>query len=417
VSGPYPPFRGPRIAIARALADGGGPVAGRIAEGVPVALADASGTVELDATDRPVRPGDLVSGRLTALAGGRHALRDTVVHAGRRAPSPDGALTARLPALAARARATRAARAWFDAQGFLEIDTPARVPNPGLEPHLRAFPADATGNRWLITSPELHLKRVLAAGAERVVEFARAFRDDERGPWHRPEFTLIEWYRAWEGLDALERDCEALVAAVAAALAPDAPPRPRGCDPAAPFARTTVREQLRERTGIDPAAFADRRRFAEAVEARGHRVASDDDWDAIFFRLWIAEVEPYLGRERPVFVHGYPASQAALARVGRDADGFAVAERFELYVAGVEIANAFDELIDPDEQRRRHEADRAARVAAGVPAHPPDERFLAALAAGMPPAAGIALGLDRLIAVLLGADGLRDVVAFSDDED
>lgn len=409
----YPPFRGPRVPIADAVAEGGGPVAGRlVARGGDLVLQDESGFAVLDDAPR-CAPGDLVSGRLVAAGGrGGHRLQNAVVHARAASPSPDPGLRERLPRLAARAALVRAARSWFADRGFLEVETPTRVTNPGLEPHLRAFPASVDGSRWLITSPELHLKRLLAAGAERIVEFARAFRDDEVGPWHRGEFTLVEWYRAWSSLADLERDCERLMTALACALPAPFRDPVRSARLAAPFDRTTVRRALRERTGLELAALRDRDDLARTVADRGHAVADDDDWDATFFRLWIAEVEPDLGRDRPVFVHDYPASQAALARTTVDADGFPVAQRFELYVGGVEIANAFDELNDPLEQRRRHEHDRAVRRTSGAPDHPLDERFLGALAAGMPPSAGIALGLDRLVAVLLGEDGIAGVRAF-----
>ena len=403
----YPPFRGPRVPVA-AAARAGGPVAGRIrSDASGTWLSDASGEVRLSAVEpEDAADGDWLSGRLVP-DGAAHRLVAAVVHAPRLAESPDPGLLGRLPALGRRAEIVLAARRFFHELGFLDVETPSRVPCPGLEPHLAAFPAGA--GQWLITSPELHLKRLLAAGAERVVEFARAFRDDERGPWHRPEFLLVEWYRAFAELDEIMTDCEGLVRACAAAAGTA---RVRGtCDLAAPFERTTVRDALAGATGLDLAVLQDRDALARAVARRGHAAAADDRWDDLFFRVWIAEVEQDLGRTRPVFVADYPASQAALARTRRESWG-EVAERFELYVAGVEIANAFHELNDPVEQRRRHEADRAARAAAGAPVYPLDERFLAALVAGMPPASGIALGLDRLAALLVGAESLDAIHPF-----
>jgi len=403
----YPPYRGPRVPVAEA-ALGGGPVAGRIRrDDSGTWLGDPSGEVRLEAVEPgSAADGDWVSGRLVA-TGSAHRLDGMVVHAPRRAQSPDPGLAQRLLALGRRAEIVLAARRFFHARGFLEVETPSRVSCPGLEPHLAAFPAGA--GQWLITSPELHLKRLLAAGAERVVEFARAFRDDERGPWHRPEFLLVEWYRAFAALDEIMADCEDLLRACATAAGTSCV---RGsCDLMVPFERTTVRQALRAATGLDLAALQERDALARAVAQRGHAIAVDDSWDELFFRVWIAEVEPGLGRTRPAFVADYPASQAALARTRRESWG-EVAERFELYVAGVEIANAFHELNDPVEQRRRHEADRAARAAAGSPVYPLDERFLAALVAGMPPASGIALGLDRLAALLVGADSLDATFPF-----
>ena len=397
----YPPYGGTRVPIATA-ATTGGPVAGRI-EGP--ALVDSSGRVRLDSIEpRGTKDGDWVSGRLV-VDGATNRLLDAVVHAPQLGPSPDPTLAERLPLLARRAEIVHAARRFFHERGFLEVETPARVICPGLEPNLRAFPAGQ--DRWLITSPELHLKRLLAAGAERVVEFARAFRDDERGPWHRPEFLLVEWYRAFAGLDTIMRDCEELVAKMGT-LSVSAP---NGAKLEIPFERTTVREALARETGLDLAELQDRAELARAVAGRGHRVAPDDGWDDLFFRVWISEVEPTLGRTRPEFVQDYPASQADLARTRRESWG-EVAERFELYVSGIEIANAFCELNDPVEQRRRHEADRAARALAGSPVYPLDEKFLAALVSGMPPASGIAFGLDRLAALLLGADSLDAILPF-----
>jgi lysyl-tRNA synthetase class 2 len=392
----YPPHGGKRVPIATA-AQSGGPVAGRIEGG---ALVDATGRVGLESIEPAgARDGDWVSGQLV-VEGGVHRLVGTLVHAPRLGPSPDPELAQRLPLLAQRAEIVHAARAFFRERGFLEVETPARVLCPGLEPNLRAFPAGRS--HWLITSPELHLKRLVAAGAERVVEFARAFRDDERGPWHRPEFLLIEWYRAFAGLDAIMTDCEELVLACA---------RIAGKALQVPFARTTVNEALLRATGLDLAQLQDRADLERAVADRGHSVAPDDGWDDLFFRVWISEVEPGLGRTRPEIVQDYPASQAALARTRRESWG-EVAERFELYIDGIEIANAFHELNDPIEQRRRHEADRAARALAGSSVYPLDERFLAALTSGMPPASGIAFGLDRLSALLLGAGSLDAILPF-----
>jgi lysyl-tRNA synthetase class 2 len=178
-----------------------------------------------------------------------------------------------------------------------------------------------------------------------------------------------------------------------------------------PFDRTTVREAVLERTDLDLADLRERDDLAAALRERGHGTGATDGWDDLFFRLWIDEVEPELGRERPVFVHDYPASQAALARVRPD-DRWPVAERFELYAAGIELANAFHELNDPDEQRRRHTGDREVRKAAGAQVYPLDESFLAALRSGMPPASGIAFGLDRLVMLLVGVESLDEIYPF-----
>lgn len=411
VAPPYPPFRGTRRALTDAVRGGGGRVAGRLrTAGGARSLTDGSAAVDLvDAAVEASITAAWVSGELRPVPGGGWRLYEVTVHAPDRGDSPDPGLARRLPALGRRAAIVAAARDYFRAQGFLDVETPARVVCPGLEPHLRAFPAGA--GRWLITSPELHLKRVLAAGAERIVEFARAFRDDELGPWHRAEFTLVEWYRAFAELGAIQSDCEGLVASCAAAARVEGASTLAGCDLTPPFERLTVREALRRHTGLDLAELQERDALAAALDARGMRTRADDSWDDLFFRVWIAEVEPLLGLGRPVFVQDYPASQAALARIRREPWGD-VAERFELYIRGIEVANAFHELNDPEEQRARHEADRAARRAAGAPVYPLDEAFLGALVAGMPPASGIALGLDRLVALLLGAPDLDAISAF-----
>ncbi len=400
---PRPPAApGARVPLAAALARlraGFSPpaVAGRLsARGGRFVLSDASGEVEFEvavAARAGARPGDLVAGRL-----GDGVLEEVRVLARAVAPPlpEDAGLAARLPLLERRARVVDAVRGYFRGQGFLEVTTPHRVVCPGLEPHLVAQPA---GDRWLITSPELHLKRLLAAGAERVFEIARAWRGDEHGPWHLPEFAMLEWYRAYEGLDALEADVLALLDAA-------------GCRFARPPERLTVREAFSRHAGLDLAALRDPRAFGAAAGALGVRVAPGDDWDDVFFRVFLERVEPHLGRDRVTVLAEYPASQAALARVRPDPE-FPVALRFEVYASGVELANAFDELTDPCEQRRRHEADRAWRAAHGREAPPLDEAFLAALAAGHPPAAGIALGLDRLVALALGENDLARVVPFA----
>jgi len=298
--------------------------------------------------------------------------------------------------LATRARVLAALRAFFDERGFLHVETPVRVVCPGLEPHLVPFPAGE--GRWLITSPELHLKKALVALA--------AAGD--------AEFTMIEWYRAEEGLEALVRDLEELLPLLAEAAGAD-PRNASGTDLTLPFERLTVREAFARHAGIDLAACREREALAAEVRRLGLPVDPADTWDDLFFRVFLDRVEPRLGRERATILAEYPASQAALARVREDPD-FPVALRFELYAGGVELANAFDELTDPAEQRRRHEADRAARRAAGLAVPDLDEEFLAALEAGMPPAAGIALGFDRLLAVLLGLPGARATVAFPPDD-
>jgi lysyl-tRNA synthetase class 2 len=320
-------------------------------------------------------------------------------------------VTLPLELLEKRSRILQGIRDFFVERGFLELETPARVLCPGLEPHLVAIPAGE--GRWLRTSPELALKRALAGGAARIFEIARVFRGDERGDWHLPEFTMLEWYRANAGLEAIAKDVEDLLRAAAQAAAVD-PVSVPGCDLSLSAERVTVRELCVRHAGLDLAKHRSRDALAAALRERNVGFDERDDWDDLFFRLFLEWVEPHLGQGRVTIVSEYPASQAALANVRED-DEWPVALRFEVYAAGIELANAFDELTDPVEQRRRHQADRAAREMAGREVPELDERFLGALESGMPPSAGIALGVDRLVALVLGRRRIGDVVAFSED--
>lgn len=402
-----------RVALSAAtarLAAGYGtvPVAGRL---VGRTLVDASASIDLASNPDNCNDGDIVAGLLSASCGGFVLDHAIVMTARTSAPSDaDAQLSARWPVLQKRAELVDATRRFFKQRGFLELDTPTRVICPGLEPHLHPLPAD--GDRWLPTSPELFLKRALAAGAERVFELARAFRGQEQGPSHLTEFSMLEWYRAFEPLQAIADDAVGLVRELARVLRTDLVVR--GCDLEREEETLTVRDAFLRHADIDLARHRSRDELAKAVTAIGLSVDGADDWDDLFFKILLERIEPHLGRERMTVLTEYPASQAALARIRED-DEWPVALRFELYVAGVELANAFDELTDAQEQRRRHEADRALRKKLSREAPDLDEAFLQALEAGHPPAAGIALGLDRLMALLLDQDDLRNVVAFPDD--
>lgn len=292
----------------------------------------------------------------------------------------------RLERLRARARVLRAIRAYFDEEGFLEVETPARVPSPGMDLHLDAFETDA---RWLITSPEYQMKRLVVGGAGNIYQICRCFRRDELGAHHEPEFTMLEWYRSG-GSEGVRRDTEQLVATCAIAVNDSVRVRVgnRIVDLAPPWPVVTVREAL-------------------------HAVG--EDLDAIlpdeerFFRTWIEKVEPGLGLEQPVFVTEWPASMASLARLCPHDPS--VADRFEVYVQGLELSNGFDELTDPVEQRRRFVRDQDARRAAGRTVFPIDERFMAALEEGLPRCSGNALGVDRLVMLLTKAESIADVIA------
>lgn len=327
----------------------------------------------------------------------------------------------RRPALLARTRVMAALRAWFTARDFLEVETPALQVSPGNEIHLGAFatelvaPDGGRSRLYLHTSPEFSCKKLLAAGEQRLVAFARVFRNGERTALHHPEFTLLEWYRAGAPYGDLVEDCAGLVAAAAdAAGAERLAFRGASADPRAGIERVTVAEAVRDLAGIDLLATLsddplapDGAALAAAARAAGLRVADDDGWADVFTRILVEKVEPYLGHGRPTALMDYPASEAALAR--RKPDDPRLAERFELYACGVELANAFGELTDPVEQRRRFEADMATKARLYGVRHPIDEDFLAALAL-MPEASGIALGLDRLVMLAVGARRIEDVL-------
>jgi len=320
---------------------------------------------------------------------------------------PD-AFAARLPFLRRRTRLMSATRAFFAARGYAEVETPYAVHTPGEEVHLRAFrtereyPDGRLEPLWLHTSPELAMKKLLVAGAGPIFQLARVWRNGEGSDLHAPEFTMLEWYRPGAGMDAL---IEETVAYLRAVLPPVVTCRGVTTD-LSHIERLTVAEAFLRYTGADVLATAD---DAPALAAAaGTRLRDNESWEDLFFRLLLERIEPHLGRGRPTFLTHWPAAQAALAR--KDPADPRVAERFELFVCGIELANAFVELTDPDEQRARFKADRARRHAAHGPDWPLDEDFLAALAFGMPPAAGIALGFDRLAMIASGASRIDQVL-------
>ncbi|WP_424812810.1 EF-P lysine aminoacylase EpmA [Roseococcus sp. YIM B11640] len=321
-------------------------------------------------------------------------------------------LAARLPFLTARSRLTAATRAWFAARGYQEVETPCLVPAPGMEVHLRGFSSEyqphlGQGERrklWLRTSPELALKRLLVGGAGPVFELARVWRNGEIGSRHAPEFTMLEWYRPGLPLEGLMDEAEALVRQLCPRLVAH---EEVTTDLALPFERITCAEAFDRWVGIDLLASIrpDGSGDAAALGARG-----DESWEEAFFRLLLEHVEPRLGRERGSFLTHWPTPQAALAR--RDPSDPRVALRFEMFVGGIELANAFDELTDAPEQAARfaHDVAERERLYGTADSWPVDEDFLAALAHGMPPGSGIALGFDRLAMLASGARRVEDVL-------
>jgi lysyl-tRNA synthetase class 2 len=315
-----------------------------------------------------------------------------------------------MPFLRRRALLTEATRAYFRARRYLEVETPYAVVAPGEEVHLQAFrterrfPDQGRQTLWLHTSPEFAMKRLLVAGAGKIFQLARVWRNNEASPRHAAEFTLLEWYRPGASMTALMDETESFLRAVL-------PPKPRwqgiDCD-LAHFERLTVAEAFTRWTGADVLATEG---DASALAAQaGETLRPGEDWEDLFFRLLLGRIEPHLGRGNPTFLTHFPASQAALAR--RDPADPRVAERFELFVCGIELANAFVELTDAAEQRARFLADRERRLAlyGSGSDWPLDEDFLAALAHGMPEAAGIAMGFDRLAMLATGANRIDQVL-------
>lgn len=300
---------------------------------------------------------------------------------------PSWALARKRQKLTERARTFQEIRNFFINRGYLEVETPQRIPANAPEPHIDVV---ASGSWALHTSPELAMKRLLAAGYEQIFQICRVWRDGERGQYHLPEFTLLEWYRTEVDYHALMTECMELFFV----LVPDGKLSRQGriIDLSMPWQQLTVAEAFSQHASmsLDAALAAD-----------------------CFEEILTAEVEPYLGKDWPVFLTEYPASLAALARTKPGEPQ--VAERFELYIDGLELANAFSELTDPDEQRCRFEADETARRDAGKAPYPLPEKFLTEMAT-MPESAGIALGLDRLIMLLSDAENIHDVVAFAPDE-
>jgi lysyl-tRNA synthetase class 2 len=324
----------------------------------------------------------------------------------------------RRPALLVRNRIVAALRAWFAARDFIEVETGALQISPGNETHLHAFatplaaPDGTSFPLYLRTSPEFACKKLLAAGERRIVEFAKVFRNRERGALHHPEFTLIEWYRAGEPYETLMADCAAILAQAAeAAGTKHLNFRGRRADAFAEPERLTVAAAFTRFAGIDllatlPGGEPDREGFARAAGAAGIRIGDDDNWGDIFSRVLVEKIEGNLGIGRATILDQYPAVQAALARPAHDRR---VAERFELYACGVELANGFGELTDPIEQRRRLEREMAEKERIYGERYPIDEDFLAALAV-MPQACGVALGLDRLVMLATGASRIDQVL-------
>lgn len=326
----------------------------------------------------------------------------------------------RRPVLLVRNRIQRAIRGWLAGDGFTEVDPAALAISPGNEAHLHGFATEAIGTDglprplYLHTSPEFAMKKLLAAGETRIHAFAHVWRNRERGPLHSPEFTMLEWYRVGEGYETLMTDVLAFLRLAAReAGAPLLRFRDRTCDPFAEPERLSVAEAFALHAGVDLMASiradgtTDADRLGAELDRIGLRRAADDTWSDMASRVLSEKVEPRLGLGRVTILDRYPAAEAALARrVPGDAR---VAERFEVYACGVELANGFGELTDAGEQRRRFEAEMAEKARVYGESYPLDEDFLTALER-MPAAAGIAMGFDRVVMLATGAPRIEDVM-------
>jgi len=321
-------------------------------------------------------------------------------------PHPDFLPTASWERLRLRAGLLRRLREFFDGRGFLEVETPLLSADTVVDRHLDPFAVEVGSpvcregpgrTFWLQTSPEFGMKRLLAAGGRAIYQVTRAFRRDEQGPLHNPEFTMVEWYRVRdgmaEGMQLLSDLCDALLA--------------RG-----PAELISFRQAFQRHAGVDPLT-ADADQLASVVQAAGIVPPESllaEDRDGWLDLLLVERVQPHLGQQRPTIVYDYPASQAALAQVR--ADDPPVAERFELYVSGIELANGYHELVDPAVLRQRNAANNAKRRADGKQPLPEESRLLAAMEAGLPSATGVAVGFDRVVMLAASASRLDEVMAF-----
>ncbi|MGA2061902.1 MAG: EF-P lysine aminoacylase EpmA [Thermoguttaceae bacterium] len=303
-----------------------------------------------------------------------------------------------------RADLLRRLRDFFHAQGFLEVETPILSSDTVVDRHLDPFhieiplgPEKPPRRMWLQTSPEFAMKRLLAAGAKAIYQISRVFRQGEQGPLHNPEFTMIEWYRAGDGMAEGMRFTSDLAEIMLR----------RG-----PARQVSYRNAFIEHAGVDP-LLSDTAALIAAVKKQGIQPPASlasDDRDGWLDLLLVERVQPHLGLDRPVLLYDYPATQAALSRIRNDDPP--VAERFELYVSGIELANGYHELLDAKELIRRNRENNRRRTAEGKPALPEQSRLLAAMESGLPPAVGVALGFDRLVMLAAGAKTLADVIAF-----
>ncbi len=333
-------------------------------------------------------------------------------------PFPDSEVirltTKRVSGLRVRAKILREIRAYFDEQDFLEVEPPTLVRAPGLEVNIKAVRA---GRGYLITSPEYSMKRLLAGGLERIFTTARCFRSEEEGKQHSVEFTMLEWYRAWATLEDIVADTEQIVGRAVNAVRGRCSVRVdmREVDLTPPWKRLTVAEAFNRWAGFGLIGYESPEALRQKMTRNGIDPGQATHWDDLFYICFVNRIQPGLATlNHAVLLTDWPVALAALARRKPEAPEWAL--RFEAYIGGVELANAFDELTDATEQHERFEREQLARQERGLDVYPIDPRLMSALHEGLPPCAGIALGVDRLAMLAAGASELRTVSAFVGDE-
>jgi len=303
-------------------------------------------------------------------------------------------------AVATRRKVEKAIRAFFDAKNFEEVRTPLLVVSPGMEPHIRPLPLK--NNLYLPTSPEFAMKKLLAGGLNKIYQICPAFRDEPHSTTHLREFTLLEWYETQIDDQGLQKTTEQLIEALAIQLfgKPEITFQGKKISVKTPWPRLRTRNLFLETVGIDLVKNHSVELLAQECRRLKIQTDASDTWDDLYFKIWLNLIEPKLPENQAVFVTRYPASQAALSRLDQDPDGSQWAKRFEVYIGGIELANAFEELTDPVEQRKRFVDDmdlREKTYGPSFPKSPIDEDFIAALEQGLPPCSGIAMGVDRLV--------------------
>ncbi len=316
------------------------------------------------------------------------------------------------PYLKTRMEIIKSIRNFFDAQGFWEVETPILQTMPTADIHIHGFKTELLGvdlkpqkTLYLQTSPEFEMKKLMVAGVSSLYQICKTFRNGESTKLHSAEFTMIEWYKTGADYTDIMEDCTKLLRAIA----PEYKYKNLTCDPSKEWQRISVAEAFSEMANIDLSQYLNNTAaFSKAISTTGIRVAKDDQWDDLFFRVMAEKIEPYLGVGVPTILYDYPASMACLARKKESDPRYA--ERFELYVCGIELANAFSELTNAAEQRQRFEEDMSAKQKLYGESYPLDEDFLKALETGLPECAGIALGIDRLVMLATGAEDIEQVL-------